>query len=161
MFVLDDYAPLRQLTEDARTRDGVLCPIRRTWHFAELPFARTGGEFAAPNPPDGALVTFHLRSAQKAKLVVRVTDGEGKMVREINAPTTAGVHRVNWDLRAAGGGAGGGGGRLGPRGGGTLVKPGKYTVTLAKVVEKETIPFGEPQSFELAPIAGGPATAQP
>jgi photosystem II stability/assembly factor-like uncharacterized protein len=157
IFVLDDYAPLRSLTEDARTRDAVLCPIRRTWNFAELPFARTGGEFAAPNPPAGALVTYHLRNDLKGKLVLKVTDAEGKTIRELSGPTTAGVHRVNWDLRAGGEG---GGRRFGPRGG-PLVAPGKYTVTLARVVEKETIPLGDPQSVELVPITGGSTTAQP
>src|SRR5262245_49376796 len=28
IFVIDDYAPLRNLTEDARSREGVLCPVR-------------------------------------------------------------------------------------------------------------------------------------
>jgi photosystem II stability/assembly factor-like uncharacterized protein len=158
IFVLDDYSPLRYLTEEARTRDGVLCPIRKTWHFAELPFARTGGEFAAPNPPPGALITYHLRSDQKARLVVRVADAEGKTVRELGGPSTAGVHRVNWDLRASGEG---GGGRFGPRTGGTLVKPGKYTATLMRVVEKDAIPLGEPQTIDLVPIVGATATAQP
>ena len=106
-FVLDDYAPLRHLNDDARTREGVLCPVRRTWHFAELPFARTGGEFTAPNPPAGALITYHLRNDHKAKLVVRVADADGKTVRELSAATTAGVHRVNWDMRAGGDGGGG------------------------------------------------------
>ena len=31
----------------------------------------------------------------------------------------------------------------------------------ANIVEKETIPLGEPQSVELVPITGGPTTAQP
>jgi hypothetical protein len=157
-FVLDDYAPLRSLTDDARTREAILLPVRRTWHFAALPFARSGGEFAAPNPPAGALITYHLRNDQKGKLVVRVADADGKTVRDLNAPSTAGVHRVNWDMRES---TGGGGGRPGPRAGGTLVKPGRYTATLARVQEKDVVPLGEPQTIDLVPIAGPPATAQP
>ena len=84
-----------------------------------LPFAQTGSEFTAPNPPAGALITYHLRADSKAKIVVKVADADGKTVREITAPVTAGIHRINWDLRPAGEG----GGRFGGRGA-AMVKPG-------------------------------------
>jgi len=156
VFILDDYAPLRHLTEPARLREAVLLPIRRTWAFAELPFARPGSEFAAPNPPAGALISYHLRSDVRGKVVLKVTDSDGKNVRELNVPTTAGLHRVNWDLRPDGGG----GGRFGGRGG-SIVKPGRYVATMAKVVDKETIPLCEPQTIEVVPIISPAATAQP
>jgi photosystem II stability/assembly factor-like uncharacterized protein len=160
IFVLDDYAPLRHLTEEARLKDAVLCPVRKTWLVAELPFARSGGEFTAPNPPPGALVTYHLREDQKGKVAVKITDADGKTVREIPASASAGLHRVNWNLRAGGGG---GGPAPGPGGGfgGPLVRPGKYTATLVKVMEKDTITLGEPQVFDVVPLTPATATAQP
>ncbi len=49
-----------------------------------------------------------------------ITDAAGKVVRRMDEPATAGIHRVTWDLRgqsanlpAAGFGGGGGGGRGG------------------------------------------------
>ncbi len=114
IFVLDDYAPLRYLSEAARTKEGVLCPVRKTQAFVELPFASKSGEFAAPNPPPGALITYHLRGDPKAKIVVKVTDADGKVVREIPGTATGGLHRVNWDLRPT---PAGGGGGFGQRGG--------------------------------------------
>ncbi len=58
-------------------------------------------------------------------ILVTISDGSGKTVRRMEAPATAGLHRVTWDLReqGAGGGGGGragagvGGGRGGGRGG--------------------------------------------
>jgi photosystem II stability/assembly factor-like uncharacterized protein len=153
IFVLDDYAALRYLGEAGRLKDAMLCPVRKTWLVAELPFARTGGEFAAPNPPPGALVTYHLRDAVKGTVRVKVTDADGKVVREITGPAAAGVHRVNWNLRGAGGGSGGPGGGFG----GPLVKPGRYTVTLEKVIDKTTTALGEPQVCEV--VSPAPTSA--
>lgn len=155
VFVLDDYAALRGLTAAAAAKEGILLPIRKTRAMTETGFARQHGEFSGQNPQSGMLVTFHLSEAQKtAKVVVRIADADGKQVREIGAPATAGVHRVSWDLRptpAAGGGGGGGfgGGGGGRGGGGALVKPGKYTVTLMKVVDGKATAIGEPQVGEV------------
>jgi hypothetical protein len=154
IYVLDDYAPLRALSEEARTRDAVLCPVRKTWGFVETPFASRGGQFTAPNPPAGAPITYHLREGVKGKVVVKVADPEGKTIREISGPATAGVHRVNWDLRASGGGD--------PRNfrGAPIVKPGRYTVMLTRVMEKDVVVLGEPQVCEVVPLTAT-ATAQP
>jgi photosystem II stability/assembly factor-like uncharacterized protein len=196
IYILDDYAALRGLTAEARAKDGVLLPVRKTLGFAELSFTRASGEFAAPNPPPGALLTYHLRESVKEKLVLKVTDAAGKAVNELTVSSGAGLHRTNWDLRAAsgsgvaapGGGrpggagvgappAGGGAGRAGgageqppegeeppprPRfGGGPLVKPGKYTLTLAKMVDGKPIPLGDPQTVEVVPLVEPTAVSKP
>jgi photosystem II stability/assembly factor-like uncharacterized protein len=157
IYVLDDYGALRALTEEARTRDAVLCPVRKTWGFVETPFASRGGEFSAPNPPPGAGITYHLREAAKGKVVIKVADPAGKTIREISGPATAGVHRVQWDLRPTGTGGGGPGGGFR---GGAIVRPGKYTVTLTQVMEKDVVVLGEPQVCEVVPLTAA-ATAQP
>lgn len=62
-------------------------------------------------------------------ILLAISDASGKVIRRLEAPATAGIHRVNWDLRAqgmtagrggfaGGAGAGGGGGRGGAGGGG-------------------------------------------
>lgn len=64
-------------------------------------------------------------------VILSITDSDGNVIRRVSAPSTAGLHRVNWDLRGAplnapsgvveseagGGGAGGGGRGGGGRGG--------------------------------------------
>ena len=129
-------------------------------------------------------------------ILVTIADASGKVVRRLEAPATAGIHRINWDLRGvgpnlpAGGGAaafGGGGGRggaggggrggagggagagrggaggggeeppeempafAGRGGGGPLVVPGKYTVTLAKRADGVVTPLPGSETFEVLP----------
>jgi hypothetical protein len=59
--------------------------------------------FLAPNPPDGALISFSLKAKPGDKDEVKVTikDAVGDVVRELSGPKekAAGVSRVNWDLR--------------------------------------------------------------
>jgi hypothetical protein len=81
-------------------------------------------------------VTYHLRNDLTEKVVVKVADSTGKPLTEITGPSTAGVHRVNWDLRIAGKE-------------GAVVKPGRYTVTLYKTTVAGTAPVGDPQVVEL------------
>jgi photosystem II stability/assembly factor-like uncharacterized protein len=162
-YILDDYAPLRALSPAALKQEGVLLPARKTRAFAELSFAATGGEFAAPNPPPGALLTYYLRDPVRgadARVMVKIADADGRVVREVTGPTSAGIHRVNWDLRPGGGGGGGGG--FGARGGGGgLVAPGKYTATLVKVVGKDTTQLGDPQPVTVVPLDAGIPVEQP
>jgi hypothetical protein len=171
IFILDDYAALRGLTAEARAKDAALLPVRKTLAVTELSYSRAAGEFAAPNPPAGALVTYHLRESVKDKLVLKVTDAAGKAVTELNAPSSAGVHRINWDLRGAaaasparpGGGRPAGGGEGEQRdgdepppprrfGGAPMVKPGKYTLTLTKMVDGKPVSVGDPQTVEVVPF---------
>jgi len=102
-------------------------------------------------------------------IILTVSDQEGRVVRRLTGPTTAGVQRVTWNLRyptpnppgVAGGGGGeggearepeqetpfGGGGPSGP-----MVAPGRYSVALAKRVDGVVTTIGEPQTFAVAPL---------
>jgi hypothetical protein len=90
--------------------------------------------FAGENPPDDAVIQYFLKQPA-ADLKVRISDGLGKLVRQLNVPSAKnqpGIQTICWDMRgdpivapaadsAAGGGRGGrggGGGAGGGRGGG-------------------------------------------
>ena len=117
-FILDDYSPLRGLTAETLMQEGAMLPLRRAYLYRELGYVRAAqGNFAASNPPFGAPLSYYLRedlSKNEAKIILTVTDANGKTVRTLNGPMTAGVHRVYWDLRdeahAAPRGGGGRGG---------------------------------------------------
>ena len=130
--------------------------MRRTWGLAMLPFAQTGSEFTAPNPPAGAL--HHLSSASRFQGQDR---GEGcrRGWEDRSRDHRAGDGRHSphqLGLRPAGEG----GGRFGGRGA-AMVKPGKYTVTLAKVEGKEVTLLDEPRIVEIVPLVSTSATALP
>jgi hypothetical protein len=69
-YVLDDYTPLRDVTENMLEKDTVLFPVRRThWYVPKRPLgcAEQGcvgsqGDdfFVAPNPDFGAVFTYYL-----------------------------------------------------------------------------------------------------
>ena len=161
-FVLDDLTPLRQLTADTLSGEGTVFRPRKANLGSELPFARTNPHnVTAPNPPAGVLFTYFLPEDLKdAKVVLTVTDADGKKIRELSGPATAGFHRVNWDplgRQFGGRPGGGGGGRPGGFGGGGArtppPQPGPYMVTLGKQGKDKTTPLGEARLFELlAPV---------
>ncbi len=74
IYVLDDYSPLRELSEDALARSALLFPPRKAWWYVERdPFGERGKAsqgaafFTAPNPPFGAVFTYHLAAELKSK----------------------------------------------------------------------------------------------
>ncbi len=103
--------------------------------------------------------------AEDPAVVLTVSDESGNVVRRLTGPTTAGFHRVTWDLRWASampvtgparpagddedepGGGGGFGGPSGP-----LATPGTYRVTLARRMNGVLTPVGEPQTFTAQPV---------
>jgi photosystem II stability/assembly factor-like uncharacterized protein len=128
IWILDDLAPLRSVTEEL---------LARPLHLFELGDAvvrnltswepRPAGAFAGTNPPRGAVIRYWLsrdvaastaaRAAtdgdddagqargpgrdeeKEPTITVTILDAEGEAVRELEAPGTRGLHQVVWDLR--------------------------------------------------------------
>ncbi len=169
-YVLDDYSPLRQLTPEVLVKDAELFAAgRKARLYEEIGYLIASGD-SAPNPKFGALVTYYLREDQpaEAKTILIISDGEGKVIRQLDVPAKAGIHRAVWDLRtappsrsqtptgdtnaedgppAAGRAAQAGRVRLG-----NLVAPGTYIVTLQKIVNGQAAPLGTPRMLEVVPL---------
>jgi hypothetical protein len=144
-YVLDDYTPLRQVTPAAFAKEGVLFAPRRTFLYHEKTYVRAPADQPSPNPPFGAILTYHLREnlPEGAKIVLTVSDPDGKTVRRLSGATTAGLHRLTWDLRGDG---------VGPRG--ALIKAGTYRVVLAKQVKDTVTPLSAPQELVVVAVPG-------
>ena len=179
-FILDDYSPLRQITPQLLESEGALfAPGRKARIFDELRYyAAKGDNIGSPNPPFGALLSYYLRQevpaaegAASPHVVLQIADASGKMVRQLEVSSKAGLHRVSWDLRTSGAqpvqlesvpgsngpdsqaaARGGRGGGRGGRGGGAMVPPGTYTVTLGKLAGGNLTPIGQPQKLEVVPL---------
>ena len=74
IFVLDDYSALRELSEDVLAKPAALFPPRRAlWYVERDPFGEPGKAslgaafFTAPNPPFGAVFTYHLAEELKSR----------------------------------------------------------------------------------------------
>src|SRR5207245_7765895 len=57
--------------------------------------------FLGTNPPNGALITYSLKTKPDAKerVHITVTDKSGKVVRDMDGTKEVGVNRVTWDLK--------------------------------------------------------------
>jgi len=77
-YVFDDYAPLRELTDQKLKTETLLFPVRDAWwYIPDRPLGdfEAGGKssqgdqfFVAPNPPFGAVITYYLpKDIQTAK----------------------------------------------------------------------------------------------
>ena len=147
VWILDDITALQQMTPAVTAADATLFDVRPAvaWLNDQQAGEYTGGQkyFAGENPQRGASINYYLKGAASGDVKVTIADVNGRTLRTIDAPKTAGLNRVMWNLTAApaegqgtgagrgqggGGGGGGGGGRGG--GGGQQVEPGTYVVTL-------------------------------
>ena len=107
-FILDDYSPLRGLNARTIAGEGTMLPSRDTYLFNELSHVyAASGNYTTPNPPFGDPLTYYLRddlAAQntetETQIVLTIADANGKNIRNITGPATAGLHRLDWDLRS-------------------------------------------------------------
>ncbi len=145
-WVIDDISALRQINDAVMDANAHLFKPADVFN---LPPATDNGtplqkdEPLADNAPNGAVIDYYLKNAATGPVMVDILDGSGAVIRtyastgtpasETNQTitilwrtvleplaTSAGMHRVTWDLRAAGGGGrrGGGAGAAGAAAGG-------------------------------------------
>ncbi len=115
----------------------------------EAKLAKEGED--TPYPGWDALREEELEADPAIHLTIR--DASGNVVRRLDGPTSAGFHRVAWDLRhPSSDPVGAGGGFFGDNGSGYLVAPGSYSVSLSKSVDGEVTDLGLAESFEVVPL---------
>ena len=102
IWVLDDDRPLTQLAS-AITAKQFLFPVPNVHHRALYSgqFWFGHGEFFAPNPPSGAVLTYLLPNAAPGGVTISISDAAGKTIRTLRGPAQAGLNRACWDLRDA------------------------------------------------------------
>ena len=124
LWVLDDLTPLREVAPEMLNKSAHLfkpaAAIRVRWNMnSDTPLPPETP--AAPNPPDGALIYYFLKSTPK-QISLDIRNSEGKVVRHFDTapepnpaeppnapeywfappttvPTSAGMNRFAWDLR--------------------------------------------------------------
>jgi photosystem II stability/assembly factor-like uncharacterized protein len=71
-FILDDYSPLRQMSEESLQKEPALFPVKKALQYIPLrPIDSSGkgclgdGFYVAANPPFGAVFTYYLKDSLK------------------------------------------------------------------------------------------------
>ena len=92
---------------------------------------------------------------EEPAVLVTISDAQGRAIRTLAAPATAGVHRINWDLRFPPANPT----SLAPPPSddgfsqpatGPLVVPGRYTASFFQRVSGKVTPIAETQTFEAS-----------
>jgi photosystem II stability/assembly factor-like uncharacterized protein len=100
IWVLDHAEPLAEMTPEIMAAEFLFAipPVHHQLLFnGQFWFGH--GEFFAPNPPAGAVVTYLLPGAMPGGVPIAITDAAGKTVRTLRGPAQAGLNRACWDLR--------------------------------------------------------------
>jgi len=78
IYILDDYSPLRHLSEEMLAQEGLLFPVKDAWMYIQADPLGWGEKasqgdafFTAPNPPFGAVFTYYLRDPLKTRKQLR------------------------------------------------------------------------------------------
>ncbi len=68
-FILDDYTPLREVSEAQLAQEATLFQPRKAWWYFErsIVSAQGASHYTAPNPPYGAVFTYHLAEGYTTK----------------------------------------------------------------------------------------------
>jgi len=124
IWILDDLTPLRQIAAASRATSAYLfqpAPAYRVRWNLNTDTPLPPDEPAGQNPPDGAVIDYHLPNAATAPVTLEIRDARGALVRRfssadtvpvdsgMNIPdywirppqvlsTAAGMHRFVWDL---------------------------------------------------------------
>lgn len=131
IWIFDDLAPIQNFQEAAKAETAHLFAVRPTVRYARRPstYGIGDGVMTRPNPPYGALITYHLAESlepvdadepadseagsedetgnqaetdEEPRLALEILDREGNVLREIeDLPLAAGIHRVAWNLAEA------------------------------------------------------------
>lgn len=124
-WILDDITPLRQISDDIAASNVYLFTPQEAWRWRWNKWTDTPlppDEPAGQNPPDGAIINYHLKSAASGPVTIEIRTASGTLVRTYssedlpeplvegrNIPdywirppqrlrTDAGLHRFVWDL---------------------------------------------------------------
>ncbi len=144
-WILDDATAVQQLPQAQQAGAMLFAPrTAYMYHFHSEEDNGPYTQFAADNPPNGAIVNFYQASPAKQPLQAEILDADGKVIRTIkgthkvagkdvpNIPNKAGVNRFVWDFHTDGPVLWHGAARpqyQGPRFGPSVV-PGTYTVRM-------------------------------
>ena len=153
IYILDDLTALQQLNEKNMASDVTLFePRPATQWLQDTTINRAMGgakNYSGQNPQPGTAISYYLKADAAADVKISISDVTGTVIRDLTGAKTAGLNRVQWNLRSnppqrpqGQGGRGGSEGQAAPaaalapaggfggRFGGQAVEPGIYLVKL-------------------------------
>ena len=105
IYILDDITALQTITEDVMAQDVHLFDPRPAilWNGSIVSSRSVTGDknWTGENAATGASIHYYLRDDVSGAVEIQITDVvTGDVVRDLQGTTTAGLNRVQWNLRA-------------------------------------------------------------
>jgi hypothetical protein len=99
-WILDDLTPVQQMNQTVRDSSAHLFPPRPAYRFraGTVPVTMSDDPSSGQNPPYGAAISYHLKSAPAGDVRIRIEDAKGQTVRTLTGTKNAGFNRVTWNL---------------------------------------------------------------
>jgi photosystem II stability/assembly factor-like uncharacterized protein len=99
-YILDDLAPIQQLTPEVMASASHLFTPRDAYRFREItaPSTTYDDPTTGEDPRYGAYLDYWLKAPAKASPTVEILGASGQVVRTLRGTNKAGVNRVVWDL---------------------------------------------------------------
>ena len=100
-WILDDLAPLQQLTPEVMSSASHLFAPRDAYRFRPItpPSVPYSDPTEGTDPEYGASINYWLAEAADEAPTVEIVDAAGEVVRTLSGTNDAGVNRIHWDLR--------------------------------------------------------------
>ena len=88
IWILDDITPLRQIEATTAEREAVLFKPQDAWRVrwntnTDTPLPPD--EPTAPNPPEGAIINYYLKSAASGPVTLEIVGSDGRLVRRYSS----------------------------------------------------------------------------
>ncbi|HEY8225570.1 MAG TPA: hypothetical protein VIG25_09850 [Pyrinomonadaceae bacterium] len=99
-WILDDLAPIQQMTPAVREANAYLFTPRPTYRFrpGTVPVTMSDDPSSGQNPPYGAAITYNLKSAPSGDVKIRIEDAKGQTIRTLTGTKNVGLNRITWNL---------------------------------------------------------------
>jgi hypothetical protein len=102
IWIVDDLTPLRNMSVRTLDSDVTFLPGRPVQQRIQANGGWVNGDavFTGENPPDGAVISYYLRTRQViGKLSLDILDSSGKVVDSLVPGKRKGLNRVEWSMR--------------------------------------------------------------
>jgi photosystem II stability/assembly factor-like uncharacterized protein len=102
IYILDDSIPFRDLTPEVLAKPAWLFPIapaKGSYLLSGFVDWNGKGVYHGENPPEGALISFWVKSYTGDEVKIAVTNSSGQPVANLKSSGAPGLNRVSWDLR--------------------------------------------------------------
>ena len=100
IWICDDITPLQHVNKEILASSAYLFDQRVATQWRSISRGGSRGQFLfrGENPPDGAMISYHLAAdAKNAKLTI--TDWDGKLKKEVELKDQSGLNKYLWNFR--------------------------------------------------------------